>query len=245
MGHVAKQTSALQYVCPCSCKHAFAAIAALLTCGPSQWVGGGGGGGYIRQRPPTDTGHILRMYSLWPESLPCWISHDKVHRLHTIPPILGGCPWETTEKRAEEEKNTGRAQREVVGNHCFHGNGRQQWAHYQFSGIDSCSLVIFNLHRWIGRHACGGIDKAATFIALRLMSLSFGDWPNCSSLVNYSPWPHLSDYWSWASVYHLCGGEKACSESGGATSTIYLVFWEEKKRKRVFVVLLEKKVMNL
>lgn len=40
------------------------------------------------------------------------------------------------------------------------------------------------------------------------MSLSFRDWPNYSLLANYSPWPHLSLYWSWASAFlSICVGK--------------------------------------
>lgn len=156
-----------------------------------------------KQRPPTVAEHIVRMYSLWPESFACWINHDKVYQLHSsflflsfILPILPICPWETTEK-TRERTNMDTPPQEVVWNHC-----------------------LFNLHRWIGRHACRGIDNGATFTELRFMSLSFGDRPNYSLLANYSAWSHLSGYWSWALAYHLCVKKKKRSSA----------LWFEKKK---------------
>lgn len=109
-------------------------------------------------------------------------------------------PLRSHRKRRERGGERRTSPREAVWNHCFHGNSEQWWGHYQFRGIDCRSLVIFNLHRWIGRHACRGIDKATTFSELRLMSLSFGDSANYGLLANDSAWSHLSAYWSWASA---------------------------------------------
>lgn len=80
--------------------------------------------------------------------------------------------------------------------------------HYQFKGIDCRSLAIFNLNRWIGCHACRGIDKAAAFSELQLMSLSFGGRPGYSPLPNDSPRPHLSAYWSRPSAFGSNEGEE-------------------------------------
>ncbi len=65
------------------------------------------------------------------------------------------------------------------------------------------------------------------------MSLSFGDWPNYSSLANYSPWPHLSSYWSWALAYHLCGGKKS-----------RVLHWKFNYHYLVYFVGLRKKVFH-
>lgn len=112
------------------------------------------------------------------------------------------CPYSQHALEKVQTRHT--SPQEVVRNHCFHGNGKQRWGHYQFRGIDSRSLVIFNLRRWIGHQACRGIEKATTFAELRLMSLSFGDWPNYSLLANYSPLAHLSGCWNWVLAHRLC-----------------------------------------
>lgn len=48
--------------------------------------------------------------------------------LSFILPILRICPWEATEKdgRGKKKENIDTSPQEVVRNHCFHGNGRQQ-----------------------------------------------------------------------------------------------------------------------
>lgn len=117
-------------------------------------------------------------------------------------------PLRSHRKRRERGGERRASPREAVWNHCFHGNGEQRRGHYQFRGIDCRSLVIFNLHRWIGRHACRGIDKATTFSELRLMSLSFGDSANYGLLANDSAWSHPSAYWSWASASFFGWGKE-------------------------------------
>lgn len=117
-------------------------------------------------------------------------------------------PLRSHRKRRERGGERRAAPREAVWNHCFHGNGEQRRAHYQFRGIECRSLVIFNLHGWIGRHACRGIDEATTFSELRLMSLSFGDSANYSLLANDSARSHLSADWSWESAFLFGWGKK-------------------------------------
>lgn len=146
----------------------------------------------------------VRLCSLWPESFAMLNkSWQSVPASHDFSFYLSSClhsqcmplrRHSIRRKRGWEERGTavGASLREVVWNHCFHGNGKAAArGHYQFRGIDCRWLAIFNLNRLIGRHACRGIDIAAVFSELQLMSLSFGGQPGNSPLANDSPQPHL------------------------------------------------------
>lgn len=110
-------------------------LSSLLTCRlRSITVGGRWMNVSPRQRPPIVAEHIVRMYSLWPESFPCWINHDKANQPYAgLLFYLLSCPsseyaLEKLQKKTREEKkkNMDTSPQEVVRNHCFHGNGRQQ-----------------------------------------------------------------------------------------------------------------------
>lgn len=140
----------------------------------------------------------VRLCSLWPESFALlnksWQSVAASHDLFLLSLILPTLPVYALEKpRKKTEKKVG--ERGGSGSITTGGSVESlfpwKWraaarGHYQFRGIDCRSRAIFNLLRWIGRHACRGIDKATAFVELRLMSLSFGGWPGYSQLSSAS-----------------------------------------------------------
>lgn len=93
-------------------------LSSLLTCSSRSITQGGGWmNASPRQRPPTVAEHIVRMYSLWPESFPRWINHDKAYQPYAgFLFYLLSCP--SSEYALEKlQKKTGEGKKKKTSTH--------------------------------------------------------------------------------------------------------------------------------